>query len=234
MRTAITSTIQDEAQLSAFVDYLHNAREDARVALARKFHDELGGYLVSAAMDVGWAESHSPGADLVARLRRIGGSLASAIDMKRDIIEQLRPSLLDNFGLFEALRWYFKHACRRTEAKCTEAYPAAELSLPPQALSHLFRATETLLECTFTEQDLAIVDLTAGIAHDELSIRVSHEHMCHESTDVLERFHNELRSAAHRLTAFSGELSFDRHEKGCDFYLEIPLGGIRNSPPLPG
>jgi len=231
MRTAITSTIEDEAQLSAFVDYLHNTRENSRVALARKIHDELGGYLVSAAMDIGWAESHSPSADLAGRLRRISGSLASAIDMKRDIIEQLRPSLLDNFGLFEALRWYFKHACRRTEAKCTEWYPPAEISLPPQALSHIFRATETLLECTFAEKDLAVVDLTAAIEHDELSIRISHEHTCNERNEVLEIFHNELRSTAHRLTAFRGELSFDRHEKGCDFYVEIPLQGIRDSAP---
>ena len=232
MRTAISSTIEDEAQLSAFVDYLHTAREDERVALARKIHDELGGYLVSAAMDIGWAESHLPGGDVVSRLRRISVSLASAIDMKRDIIEQLRPSLLDNFGLFEALRWYFKHACRRTAAKCTDTYPLEEISLPPQALSHLFRATETLLECTFAEQDLASVDLTAMIAHDELSIKISHEHTCHERVDVLVRFHHELRSAAHRLTAFRGELSFDKHEKGCDFYVEIPLEGIRSSAPL--
>jgi signal transduction histidine kinase len=235
MRTAITSRIEDEAQLRAFVDYLHRAREDERVALARKIHDELGGYLVSAAMDVGWAESHSPGADVVARLRRIGVSLASAIDMKRDIIEHLRPSLLDNFGLFEALRWYFKHACRRTSAKCTDHYPPAEIALPPQALSHVFRAAETLLECTFMESNLTAIDLTVGIADQELCIGISHEHAGYESVDVLERFHNELRSTAHRLTAFRGELSFERRETGSDFYIAIPLQGLRPesaSPPV--
>jgi len=85
--TAITSTIEDHAQLSAFVDYLQAVREDERVALARRIHDELGGLLVSAAMDLGWAESHLSSADLLKRLRRIGTSLAGAIDMKRDIIE---------------------------------------------------------------------------------------------------------------------------------------------------
>jgi signal transduction histidine kinase len=228
MRTAITSTIEDEAQLSAFVDYLHTAREDERVALARKIHDELGGYLVSAAMDIGWAESHTGGSEVVARLRRIAASLASAIDMKRDIIEHLRPSLLDNFGLFEALRWYFKHASTRTTATCSDSYPDAELALPPPALSHLFRATETLLECTFMEEDLKSIDLSAAILHEELRIRISHEHHGLERVDVLERFHNELRSTAHRLTAFRGELSFDRHTRGCEFYVAIPLHTLRS------
>jgi signal transduction histidine kinase len=223
MRTAITSIIHDEAQLSAFVDYLQAIREDERVALARRIHDELGGLLVSAAMDLGWAESHWSNPDLIARLRRIGISLAGAIDMKRDIIEQLRPSLLDNFGLFEALRWHLKHACRRTEVQCTETYPSAEVPLAPRALSHLFRATETLLDCTFKEEHLRNVDLAASLSDDELSIKVGHDHHGPETIDVLDRFRHQLTSTAHRLSAFRGELSFDKRETGLDFYLQVPL-----------
>jgi signal transduction histidine kinase len=229
MRTAITSIIRDEAQLSAFVDYLQAVREDERVALARRIHDELGGLLVSAAMDLGWAESHRSSTDLLARLQRIGVSLAGAIDMKRDIIEQLRPSLLDNFGLFEALRWHLKHACRRTEVRCTETYPSAEVSLAPLALSHLFRATETLLDCTFMEEGLKSVDLAASISDEELSIKVGHEHVGLETVDILDRFRHELTSTAHRLTAFRGELSFDRRETGLDFYVQIPVEGLKQA-----
>jgi signal transduction histidine kinase len=227
VRTAITTLIEDAAQLSAFVDYLQAVREDERVALARRIHDELGGLLVSAAMDLGWVESHLSGADLPLRLRRIGTSLAGAIDMKRDVIEQLRPSLLDNFGLFEALRWYLKHACRRTEVVCTESYPPVEVSLAPRALSHLFRATETLLECTFMEEGLKTVDLAASISAEELSIKVGHEHSGLETVDVLDRFRHELWSTAHRLGEFQGDLSFDRRETGLDFYVAIPLAALK-------
>lgn len=226
MRTVITSRIDDEARLSAFVDHLQVVREDERVALARRLHDDLGGLLVSAAMDLGWAESHWSNADLVARLKRIGLSISGAIDMKRDIIEQLRPSLLDNFGLFEALRWHLKHACRRSEVQCTEAYPATELTLAPRALSHLFRATEALLDCTFKEEGLRSVDLAASINDEALSIKIGHEHVEFESVDVLNRFPNELISTAHRLAAFRGELSFDRRETGLDFYLQAPLAAL--------
>jgi signal transduction histidine kinase len=223
MRIAISSQIQDEAQLRAFVDYLQGVREDERVALARKIHDELGGLLVAAAMDLGWAESHLSSADIVERLRRIGVSLGGAIDMKRDIIEHLRPSLLDNFGLFEAMRWHFKHACRRSEVSCSEVYPADEVAMAPHALSHVFRATETLLDCTFLEEDLKSVDLSASISGGELCIKVGHEHFGLEAVHVPDRFRHELTATAHRLTAFRGELSFDRRETGLDFYLAVPL-----------
>jgi signal transduction histidine kinase len=228
MRTVISSITHGDAHVGAFVDYLLAVREDERVALARRIHDELGGLLVSAAMDLGWAETHSPGADLLARLRRVGISLATAIDMKRNMIEELRPTLLDNFGLFEALRWYFKHACHRIEVICTETYPHAEVSLPPIALSNIFRATQALLDCTCMEEGLRSIDLNATIENEELSIRIGHEHFGHETVDILHRFRNELRSTAHRVAAVSGELSFDRQEKGLEFYMKVPLKGMQD------
>jgi signal transduction histidine kinase len=222
MRTVITS-ITGDASRGELVNYLHAIREDERVALARRIHDDLGGLLVSAAMDLGWVESHSPGARVRGRLRRVGVSLAGAIAMKRNMIEQLRPTLLDNFGLFEALRWYFKHACHRAEIVCSETFPPTEVSLTSGALSNIFRATQTLLDCTFTEQDLKCVDFEARFDHQELFLRLGHEHLGHETVDVLDRFRNELQSSAHRITSCRGELSFDKHEKGLEFYVTVPL-----------
>jgi signal transduction histidine kinase len=221
MRTVIS--IADDASRGEFVNYLHAVREDERVALARKIHDELGGLLVSAAMDLGWAESHSPGPHVLGRLQRVGVSLAGAIAMKRNMIEQLRPTLLVNFGLFEALRWYFKHACHRAEVVCSEMFPSAEVYLTSGNLSNIFRATQTLLDCTFMEDDLRSVDIEARFDHEELFLRVGHEHVGPETIDVLDRFRNELKSTAHRIAACRGELSFDRHEKGLDFYVTVPL-----------
>jgi len=226
MRNVINPTIEDEAQLVSLVEHLHLVREDERVKLARRIHDELGSLLVSAAMDVGWAERHTDCADLRARLRRTGMCLRSAIDMKRHMIEQLRPSLLDNLGLFETLRWYFRNACQRGQAKCTEKYPSADVVFSPLALSNIFRAIQSLLDCTFLEEDLDSVQLEATNRDGELTIRIEHEHLGHEIVDVSERFHNELKSVAYRLAASKGELSFDRYQRGSAFYVKIPLKDV--------
>jgi hypothetical protein len=76
------------------------------------------------------------------------------------------------------------------------------------------------------------VDLTASITDAELSIKVGHEHTGLETVDVLQRFRHELTATAQRLTEFRGELSFERRETGLDFYLQIPLEGLRQDPPL--
>jgi signal transduction histidine kinase len=224
MHTIISPPTQDAAHLGALISYLHDVREDERTALARRIHDELGGLLVAAAMDLGWAEAHADSVDDVrARLRRLGVNLAGAIDMKRNMIEQLRPTLLDNFGLFEALRWYFKHACRPADAECSESYPPEEMSVSPLALSNVFRAAQTLLDCTFAEEELKTVALDASIEEEALSIRIDHEHVHQESVDVLDRFKHQLESAAHRVAGFRGQISFDRRERGLAFHLRVPL-----------
>jgi signal transduction histidine kinase len=221
MRTVITSTNLGAASRE-FVEYLHATREAERIALARQMHDDLGGFLVSAAIDLGWTESHTPGADSIARLRRIGASLAGAIALKRNMIEQLRPTLLDNFGLFEALRWYLKHACRRTDVTCVCHFPPDEVNLPPKKLSNIYRATQTLLDCTFTEEHLQLVNLEATVLGRALSIKIGHEHVTNETVDVIDRFRNELTSCAHRIDTCMGEFSFDRNEKGLEFCVNVP------------
>jgi signal transduction histidine kinase len=222
MRTVITPTTLGSASCE-FVEYLHATREAERIALARQIHDDLGGFLVSAAIDLGWTESHPPGADSFARLRRIGASLAGAIALKRNMIEQLRPTLLDNFGLFEALRWYLKHACQRTDVVCVSDFPSDEVNLPPQNLSNIYRATQTLLDCTFSEDQLKSVNVEAKVLGRALSIKIGHEHVATETVDVIDRFRNELTSCAHRIETCTGEIGFDRNEKGLEFYLNVPF-----------
>ena len=93
------------------VEYLQGSAESERVSLSRELHDELGGLLVSVVMDVAFAEQNLQIDDgLRRRLGRVRHSLAQAIDLKRRMIEHLRPSILDNFGLFQALRWEAQNA----------------------------------------------------------------------------------------------------------------------------
>ena len=36
-------------------------------------------------------------------------SLSAGVDLKRRVVEELRPTLLDNMGLFAAVRWQFSN-----------------------------------------------------------------------------------------------------------------------------
>ncbi len=94
------------AELTQLATYLTNAREAERMHLARELHDELGALLTAAKFDVDWIERNLPNdarTQMTERLARLQGSLHGGITMSRRIINDLRPALLADLGLVEAL-----------------------------------------------------------------------------------------------------------------------------------
>ena len=139
-RTALNEELRDQKlklehevgertrELVELSTHLQNVSEREKASLARELHDELGGLLVGARMDISWAEQHltKDDADLKLRLNRVQQNLAAGVDLKRRIIEELRPTLLDNVGLFAALRWQMKETCGGAGLQCIESYPDEE------------------------------------------------------------------------------------------------------------
>ena len=106
----IARRTQELSSLSAFLQ-THGEREKAR--LARELHDGLGGILTPARMDLSWLQERL-GKDpkYESRVARLSALIDQGIDLKRRIIEELHPSLLDHLGLAPALKWYADEACR--------------------------------------------------------------------------------------------------------------------------
>ncbi|MBT9492917.1 MAG: CHASE3 domain-containing protein [Paucibacter sp.] len=105
--------LQDEAGISTLMltdltKHLLTAREDERGRLARDLHDELGALLTSAKLDAARIKSRLsnmvPGApEALERLAHLVGTLNASIALGRHIIEDLRPSTLNNLGLVPTL-----------------------------------------------------------------------------------------------------------------------------------
>ena len=90
-----------ESDHSALLTYLQASVEIQKALLARELHDNLGGLVLAAVMDVAWAEEHSSSLTTRARgtLARAREALRSALDINRRIIEELRPRLrLQNYA----------------------------------------------------------------------------------------------------------------------------------------
>jgi len=139
---------QRTAELSELSTHLQSLAEQEKSALSRELHDELGGLLVAARMDVSWIEERlgiTEDPELQAHFRRVHDALQSGVDVKRRVVENLRPSLLDNLGLFPALRSQVADACRRASLRCIEHYPQEELQLTPEASITVFRIVQEAL-----------------------------------------------------------------------------------------
>ncbi len=125
------------ADLTELARHLQTAREDERSRLARELHDELGALLTAAKLDAARLKraigDTSP--DVLQRLAHLNDSINRGIELKRRIIEDLRPSSLSNLGLVAALQILTReHAARsdapvQTDLEDVALSPAAQITV---------------------------------------------------------------------------------------------------------
>jgi signal transduction histidine kinase len=161
-------------ELTALSTHLQGVSEQEKSALSRELHDELGGLLVAARMDLSWLQQRLPTADpaIEQRFKRIHDSLSAGVDLKRRVVEELRPTLLDNMGLFTALRWQFKESCRRTGLRCTETIPEAELRFSPDAAIGVFRIAQEALTNILKHSEAKSADLAISMEGGNFTLRI--------------------------------------------------------------
>src|SRR5688572_22521288 len=119
LRGMVVRLRSENSSLASLSNFLQTHSEREKAALARELHDSLGGILTPAKMDLAWLETRL-GADpeYGPRLKRLGALIDQGIDLKRRVIEALRPSLLDHLGLASALQWYVDEASRNAGIEC--------------------------------------------------------------------------------------------------------------------
>jgi signal transduction histidine kinase len=209
------------ASLSAFLQ-THYEQEKAR--LARQLHDELGGILTPAKMDLSWLESRLGGdAQYRERMARLAALIDQGIDLKRRVIEELHPSLLDHLGLAAAVQWYVDEVCgaaklesRVTVSKLERLNPDLEIALyrivqesVTNAVRHS-KATkiELVVERTPQGVKLSVLDNGVGIADLDRARKASHG----------------LVGMTHRMRAINGTLDISsRKGEGTKVEAFLPL-----------
>jgi signal transduction histidine kinase len=120
-------------ELSSLSTYLQTSTEREKTRLARDLHDELGGILTAAKIDASWIEGFAATADpeVQQRMQRLSASLDEAVEVKRRVIENLRPSLLDHLGLAAAVEWHVQETCQKAGIACEVDVPEVLQPVPP-------------------------------------------------------------------------------------------------------
>jgi len=92
-------------QLSDLAAHLQRVTEDEKTRLARELHDELGAILTATKMDLHWLRSRITSIEPAVgeKITRVMSHVDQGIQIKRRLIEDLRPTILLNLGLVEAL-----------------------------------------------------------------------------------------------------------------------------------
>ncbi len=196
--------------------HLQGMAEREKAGLARELHDELGGLLVGARMDVSWAEQQladgSP--EIRQRLQRVQQNLAAGVDLKRRIIEELRPTLLDNVGLFAALRWQLKVTCRSAGLECSESYPDEEPKFTSEAAIALFRIAQEAFTNILKHSAAKSMGLSLFVDGEEIVMRIYDDGNGIPAGRLTAIGSHGLASMRHRVRALSGRLDINSSASG--------------------
>ena len=219
-RTLLTAELRDQKlQLEQEVEqrtrelvelstHLQNVAEREKAGLARELHDELGGLLVGARMEISWVEQHfaKDDPDLRNRLTRVQMNLAAGVDLKRRIIEELRPTLLDNVGLFAALRWLLKETCANAGLACVESYPDEEPRFKSEASIALFRIAQEAFSNVLKHSKARTVDISLDMDDETLLMRIADDGVGIPAGRLNAIGSHGLASMRHRIRALGGRL----------------------------
>ncbi len=205
------------AQLNELYGHLQTVQEQERSRLARGLHDELGGLMLAARMDVSWLQQHwntSASESVRGRLERVRDVLAQGIDLKRRVIEELRPTLLDNMGLIAALRWQMEETCGRNGIRCTAHFPEVEPSVTPRVAITLFRVLQEALLNVQKHAEARNVDVMLEVGGDHIVLLVSDDGRGILEAELQKPHAHGLAGMRHRVVALGGTLSIGRAPAG--------------------
>jgi signal transduction histidine kinase len=215
-------------EFERLVTHLQNAAESKVTALSHELHDELGGLMGAAVMDLDAVRRVKPALspNALNRVDRVKRTLELAIDLKRRVIEELRPSILDNFGLFAALRWQFKKTWGDSAVVSTETYPDVEPRFESHAATTLFRIAQEAISLTLKRASVTSTDLTVCVDHGNFWMRLSDDGAPNAEASTADPA-MILASMRHRIRTLGGNVQLFRTEVGATVLtVSVPLPNI--------
>jgi signal transduction histidine kinase len=234
-RRRLAQDLEDEVstrtrELTELSNHLQQVSEAEKRALARELHDDLGALLVAVKMDLSQLRRHLPTGDpeIDKRWARIQSALSEGIDLKRRVIEQLRPTLLDNMGLCAALKWQLQESCGRAGLACRERFPAEEPAISSDAAIALFRVVQESLTNVVKHARARTVDLSLEVVDASLVVTVQDDGVgLPDERQHLAGFHG-LNSMRHRVQSLGGDLRIGLGDgrRGTRVQIAVPLATL--------
>jgi signal transduction histidine kinase len=185
-------------------------KEDECRRIAREVHDELGGLLtgIKAYVSVVIDRAASAGVPPDKLLGEAAHLADDAIDTMRRVISDLRPSVLDQLGIWAALEWYAEQIEERTNlsCKCKIAETAAVIETDPERSIMLFRIVQEALTNVIRHAGASSVTIRAMRQEDYIEVEIQDNGKGIDVERLLDRESWGIQGMYERVRHFGGEL----------------------------
>jgi signal transduction histidine kinase len=212
-------------KLAELSDFLQVRSEREKASLARELHDSLGGILTPAKMDLAWLEGRLPKEPQFAeRMKRLGALIDEGIDLKRRIIEKLRPSLLDHLGLAAALQWHVDDTCRKANIECKLHLSERLKRLPSDLEIALFRLVQESIANVVEHAKAKAVELRVEPVDGGIELCVSDDGVGIADVDAARDLSRGIAGMMNRVRALKGRFDIDTGpDRGTRVRIFVPV-----------
>lgn len=205
-----TALRQSQEKLRELAAHLERIKEEERKRIAREIHDELGAVLtgikvyLSLVIDRN-ARSGATSDDLLVDASRLADTATETI---RKVISDLRPSVLDELGVWAAIEWYLHQIEKRTglHCECSLDEVTAATQLDPECSTMLFRIVQEALTNVVRHAEASHVTFRAVREGSDLVVEVEDDGKGMDTERALGRKSWGIVGMHERARYFGGEL----------------------------
>jgi two-component system sensor histidine kinase UhpB len=199
---------QDE--LRRLAAHQEQVKEEERTRIAREIHDELGGQLTSikAYVSVSVEQAKARGEQPDPLLTDAADMAKSAIETVRRVITDLRPSVLDQLGVWAALEWYAGRVQQMSGIRCLCKIDdsVADFEVDAELSTMLFRVVQEALTNVVRHADASEVQISARLQSGVVVLEVVDNGKGIDTERLLNRESMGLLGMYERTRHFGGEL----------------------------
>ena len=227
-KLAEQALLRTQAELRKLAAHQEAIKERERKHIAQEVHDELGGLLtgINAYISVAIERSVLAGGQADPLLVDAAALVKEAMGTVRKIITDLRPSVLDQLGVWAALEWYADQVGQRAglHCECSIEPELSALDLGQERGTMLFRIVQEALTNVVRHAEASHVTVRVGRRADRLVVTVHDNGKGVDAERLLNQESWGIRGMLERARHFDGELHITGSgELGTTLSLDLPL-----------
>ncbi len=212
-----------QRQLSEFADHLQTTIENERAAIAREIHDDIGGALAAAKLDLAWIARHGSDAAMLSHTKAATEMLVHAIGASQRIMLNLRPAILDQ-GLVAAIQWLGTSFERRTAVRVNITTSRETLELPKAIQIAAYRTVQEALTNCGKYANCTRVEIDVSDGESVLTVEIKDNGKGIEKSELLKEKSFGLRGLRERAKTVGGWLDISsKVGSGTSVILSVPL-----------
>jgi len=211
-------------ELRNLARHMQQVREGEKAKLAREIHDELGHTLTALTMGIRRLRSGENDQLRIEKSKELSQLVKSASQTSKQIMTDLRPSILEDLGLVAAIEWLAHEFKSRHEVNCRVTAHEEQIELCEETSIALFRITQESLTNIAKHAKASMVEIVLTLQDKELLLLISDNGQGLKAGYQTKEGSYGLQGMRERALALGGELTVDSKEnQGVQLLVRIPF-----------